>query len=73
MLLPLLIILLPAFLIYSYLGTMTGFMGGAVIGVVVGVSGGLLEEWTIILAIIALASIIFIDQPDTVNVGVING
>jgi len=62
MLMPLMIILIPAVIVYVELGTRVGFVGGAIIGMTVGVSGGVVQEWVLILGILALGTILFLER-----------
>jgi hypothetical protein len=61
MLIPIMIVLIPALVVYTKIPSRTGFMGGAIIGITLGVSANLLEDYFLIIGIIALASIIFMD------------
>ena len=61
MILPVLVVFIPAVLTWSYLQSRNGFVGGAVIGICVGYSSGLLDGWAIVIAVVLMSAIIFID------------
>lgn len=58
---PIMVVMLPALIVYSQLRTQTGLVAGAVIGIVIGVSSDVLPGWMVTLDILALASIIFVN------------
>ncbi len=58
---PIMVVVLPALIVYSQIRTQTGLLGGAIIGIVIGVSSEVLPAWMVTLAILALASIIFVN------------
>lgn len=58
---PIMVVVLPALIVYSQIQTQTGLLAGAIIGIVIGVSSHVLPEWMVTLAILALASIIFVN------------
>jgi len=58
---PIMVVVLPMLIVYSQLRTQTGLVGGAIIGIVIGVSSNVLPTWMITVAILALASIIFVN------------
>lgn len=60
--LPLLMVLIPAIITFSVLGTKISFVAGALIGVAVGQAGGFIPDWALVMGIILLAAILFIDE-----------
>ncbi len=58
---PIMVVVLPALVVYSQIHTQTGLLAGAIIGIVIGVSSNVLPTWMVTLAILALASIIFVN------------
>ena len=59
-LIPIMVVVIPALIVYTQIPTQIGLLSGAIIGIIIGVSAECLPSWTITLAIIALASVIFI-------------
>ena len=57
LLLPVMIILAPALLVYTHFKNFTGLACGIVIGIILGIGSGILPLWTVTLAILLLASL----------------
>jgi len=60
MIIPALLIFIPAGITYLYVGSRSGFIAGALIGTTIGVSANLIDSWVLtILIILTVALLIF--------------
>jgi len=62
--LPVLMVLLPAIITFSVLGTKISFVAGALIGVAIGEVSGFIPQWGLVMGILLLSAILFMDKVD---------
>lgn len=72
-LIPWILIIVPAFLTYTYVPTRAGLVAGACIGIGVGVSGGIMDNWYVVLAVVMLASLVFMEYKDNIGIEELGG
>lgn len=59
LLIPMLVIMAPALLVYAQLKTQTGLMCGLIVGIVLCVGAELIPTWTIVFAVLVLSATIY--------------
>ncbi|NBK26586.1 MAG: hypothetical protein EOM68_31820 [Spirochaetia bacterium] len=57
MLIPMVVLLVPAFIMWQISKNKEGFLGGAVLGIIIGYSSGIIGAWGILVAVLGVASL----------------
>lgn len=61
-LIPFIVVLVPALITYSQVPTQVGLVCGATIGIVIGIHANILPLWIIVIIVIALVSSLFMER-----------